>query len=408
MSSDPAPFVPPERYPSPPKNMYYEVPKDPPAPARQQPPPIFPWETHRARPSRVFANDEAQPDPAAFVEPRTESLGQSRAWDEPGEFGATAEPCVTAVSSGGQRSEPVTPVTPTIPTSEANPWTSFTRTNAWDEMPEIGRYVGFLQQRHRGNTSSTSSAGGLRLGGLGMSQESQLGLQESFRRHGSKVTDFPSEVDRPSLPVTPAPIRRPRFWGGGAPGFGDPGDDDDPLLPAAEGVPGQSDWVCAHGLRWHPADCLCDLTNVLRYHKDPVEQLQKLARQQSEVLQRKFGGGPTAAGEWGGGLDGPGPREIPTRSLPLGSEEVRSSMYTAQSVVLSPRPVKPPNPSTSPAQQLLGGERESTPRTAVERALVTPPSYGGAGVVLEKGEEIPDGGAAAALPTEGERDVLET
>jgi len=405
MSSDAAPFVPPERYPSPPRNMYYEVPKEPPAPARQRPPPIFPWEGHRSRPSRVFANDEAQAGPSASEESRTESLGQSRGFDG---SRATAEPSVTAASSGDQKSEPVTPVTPTVHISGSVPWTSFTRTNAWDEVPEIERYVDSLQQKHRRNKSSVSSPGGLRLVGLGMGQEGRQALEDSFQRRGSKVTDFPSEVERPSLPVTPAPIRRPRFWGGGAPGFGDPGEDDDPLLPAAEGVPGQSDWVCVHGIRWHPADCLCDLTNVLRYHKDPVEQLQKLARQQSEVLQRTFGGRPTAAGGEGKTGGGPGGREIPSRPLPFGSEDVGSTMYTAQPVVLSPKPVKPPSYSASPAQQLLGSEGQSTPRTAAETTAIAQLSYGGPGAAFEKGEEVPARGVAAALPTKEERDVLET
>jgi hypothetical protein len=50
-----------------------------------------------------------------------------------------------------------------------------------------------------------------------------------------KLTDFPSELERPSLPVTPAPIRRPSFWGEER--------DADGELPAAEGVPSQEDWV---------------------------------------------------------------------------------------------------------------------------------------------------------------------
>jgi hypothetical protein len=55
------------------------------------------------------------------------------------------------------------------------------------------------------------------------------------RRHSMKLTDFPTELERPSLPVTPAPIRRPSFWGEER--------DEDGELPAAEGVPSQEDWV---------------------------------------------------------------------------------------------------------------------------------------------------------------------
>ena len=50
-----------------------------------------------------------------------------------------------------------------------------------------------------------------------------------------RLTDFPSELERPSLPVTPAPIRRPSFWGEER--------DQEGELPAAEGVPSQEDWV---------------------------------------------------------------------------------------------------------------------------------------------------------------------
>lgn len=50
-----------------------------------------------------------------------------------------------------------------------------------------------------------------------------------------RLTDFPTELERPSLPVTPAPIRRPSFWGEER--------DEQGELPAAEGVPSQEDWV---------------------------------------------------------------------------------------------------------------------------------------------------------------------
>lgn len=53
---------------------------------------------------------------------------------------------------------------------------------------------------------------------------------------GMRVTDFPTEVERPSLPVTPAPIRR-SF----AQASGDEAADEQ--LPIAEGVPKQEDWV---------------------------------------------------------------------------------------------------------------------------------------------------------------------
>ncbi|GJN81170.1 glycogenin glucosyltransferase [Purpureocillium lilacinum] len=62
MSRDVKPFVPPARYPSPPKNMWYEVPQEPPQTQPLQP--IFPWETKQPKPSRAFASEEPETAPA--------------------------------------------------------------------------------------------------------------------------------------------------------------------------------------------------------------------------------------------------------------------------------------------------------------------------------------------------------
>lgn len=50
-----------------------------------------------------------------------------------------------------------------------------------------------------------------------------------------RITDFPTELERPSLPVTPAPVRRTSFWG--------EEQEESAELPAAEGVPKQEEWV---------------------------------------------------------------------------------------------------------------------------------------------------------------------
>ncbi|KAK3686020.1 glycosyltransferase family 8 protein [Podospora appendiculata] len=385
MSSDPAPFVPPERYPSPPKNMWYEVPKEPPAPPRQKPKAIFPWETNRPQASRVFAQQEESVSPVP--ESTAESSGEPKA---PIDAQPPAEPSMTESTSVGQKSEPQTPTTP------SDPWSSFTRTNAWDEVPQISRYVDAIQ-KHRRTRSQGLGFVGLPATGLTKAQEASWGK-------GSKVTDFPSEEDRPSLPVTPAPIRRPRFWGGGAPGISLGGEDDDEQLPAASGVPTQSDWVCVHGIWWTPADCLCDLTNVLHYHKDPVAQLQKLATQQSNLLLQKLGG----SGDTGEDVIGTEGRHIPSRPLPFGSEGVKSPTYGARSsTVLSPKPIKPDSSSSS-VRSIVGDEHdEVTP--AYERPTITvqPPSYQGPGASFEKGEEYATY-ETPAPPTEEEQDVLET
>ena len=54
------------------------------------------------------------------------------------------------------------------------------------------------------------------------------------RRESLIISGFPAQENRPSLPVTPAPILATTFWGD------DRGED----LPPAEGVPDQAEWVC--------------------------------------------------------------------------------------------------------------------------------------------------------------------
>jgi glycogenin glucosyltransferase len=53
------------------------------------------------------------------------------------------------------------------------------------------------------------------------------------RRESLLLTDFPTAIERPSLPVTPAPRRRSTFWG----------EEREQGMPPAEGVPNQADWV---------------------------------------------------------------------------------------------------------------------------------------------------------------------
>lgn len=202
MSSDPTPFKAPERYPDPPKNMYYEVPK---TPTYQKPAPIFPWEKDAPKPTRVFPEDNI-----GLV---TEGLGGSDSASVPGVEGKDKTPTT------------VTPTTPIVSISPADPWQTYTRGNAWDDVPEIERYIGNLQKNRKGNIQVLQGYGS------GIEQVSSPGA----RRHSMRLTDFPSELERPSLPVTPAPIRRPSFWGGER--------DKEGELPAAEGVPSQEDWV---------------------------------------------------------------------------------------------------------------------------------------------------------------------
>lgn len=197
MSSDRTPFKAPERYPEPPKGMYYEVPK---TPTYQKPAPIFPWEKDAPKPTRVFDDD---PD-----------------YNRPKSSGSTI---------ADENDEPSTPTTRVASVTPADLWQSFNlRGNVWDDIPEIERYIGALQRNRKGNIQVLQGYGS------GIPQTSSLG----GRRPSMKLTDFPTELERPSLPVTPAPVRRPSFWGRERDAEGE--------LPAAEGVPAQEEWVNLH------------------------------------------------------------------------------------------------------------------------------------------------------------------
>lgn len=226
----------------------------------------------------------------------------------------------------GSKSEPQTPI---IKITPSNPWTTFPRLNAWDDVPEICRYVDGLQ-KHRRVKSQDALAGSPRPLSPGFAAGDGAKPRVMMR-----LTDFPSEVERPSLPVTPAPVRRPSYFGEDASEPGWDGSGNQPL-PAAEGVPAQTEWVCVHGRRWGPADCPCNSADVAKRRKNPAEQLQKLAKQQSEAILRKLGGeveGPQSTTS----------REIPSRPLPFGSDSVKPAAFVAQPLppsVLSPQPAK--------------------------------------------------------------------
>lgn len=232
MSRDTAPFVPPERYPSPPRDMGYQFP-----PHYVKPKAIFPWEINQEAPTRVFAEDAYRQEAGSSSGHTGEPLAPSSS-----EGQTPAESSVTETSPTKPQEEPPTPISSTVSVPPSDPWSSFTRTNAWDEVPEIERYVGTLQKHTRSRSLKSP-------GIIGLPSQGGDALEGELVQRGSKLTDFPSEAERPSLPVTPAPMRRPKFWGGGgAPGTHED-EDEETLLPAAEGVPEQSDWVRVHGSR---------------------------------------------------------------------------------------------------------------------------------------------------------------
>jgi len=215
-STDPQPFQPPRSYPDPPKDMWFEVPKEKPR-SHEKPPPIFPWEEREVpTPSRTFVEDPAPSPP-----PQPES--------PPFEMADEFE--VTASGSSDHR-----PVTPTIKIQE-EPWAKFgtVNRNAWDEVEGIDQYVRAFSSWQKTRSKSQDLTQHQQEQVMSPTNEpSAVELVDRVRkrRESLLLTDFPSAIERPSLPVTPAPRRRSTFWG----------EEREEGMPAAEGVPDQADW----------------------------------------------------------------------------------------------------------------------------------------------------------------------
>ncbi|GFF28813.1 glycogenin-1 [Aspergillus udagawae] len=217
MSEDQRLFQPPASYPEAPKNMWYQVPDTKPEPEKVKQ--IFPWETRAPKPTRVFLEDQ----------PSTVSMESASA--------STREEYKSSVGSG-------TSWTAEEPSTAT--WETYSRSNAWDEVPEIHKYIQSIQHGRKAKVQVIS-------GGPSPGTEASSWRTTDHGPMGMRVTDFPTEVERPSLPVTPAPIRR---------SFGQASGDEttDEQLPIAEGVSKQEDW-------------------------NPLARLEELCRRQSEVLE---------------------------------------------------------------------------------------------------------------------------
>jgi glycogenin glucosyltransferase len=294
MSEETKLFTPPAKYPDPPKDMYYQVPEK--APVAPKPKPIFPWEATARKATRVFPVEQPEPQPQPEPEP------------EPGDTkSAAATPHEGSPSPDQGRATPAMGVE----------WQTYG--NAWDDMPEIERYVQAFAQYRRAPVQvlhQTPLASG--------SKDILSPAAETPRRLSMKLTDFPTEIERPSLPVTPAPIRRPTFWGEERDQLGQ--------LPGAEGVPKQEEWVRRFSsypnLQFpsHPP-----LPRVLIWRcqfcgkQNPVVKLEELQRRQSEVIQT----GSQAQ-----------PNEIPDRQMP-GSKDAAAAAAASDRGAPSTQHVKP-------------------------------------------------------------------
>jgi glycogenin glucosyltransferase len=241
-------FHAPRAYPEPPKDMWYQVPETKPTPT-VPPKPIFPWEKERRQPkaTRVFAEDlppEPTPAPAIAAPAPIHAFstmhysGNSGEWSGEEAKGVTGPPRVSSPQTSDEQ------------------WQTFQQnsTNAWDTVPGIDTYVRAIidAQARRGKPQIIQPFGepdAVRLPGAG----------RKGRRESLIITDFPSAVDRPSLPVTPAPIRRPTFWGEEKV--------PDSVLPKAEGVPDQTEWVCPQ----------CGFSSVRAEHFYPARHPSSIA-----------------------------------------------------------------------------------------------------------------------------------
>lgn len=312
------------KYPEAPKDMYYQVPSKP--SKAEKPKPIFPWEEHAPKPTRVFP-DERPPSPEPEAEP--EPVVADRTLSDASESSEVTRESRSSTNS----------------MSESDPWNSYTRTNAWDAMPEIERYVQAFSQARKGKVQVIHQAAPP---SETASQPSLSPTAATERRPSMKLTDFPTEVERPSLPVTPAP-RRPSFWGEER--------DDAGELPAAEGVPKQQDWVSRFSSYPQPkfastaSPPLSPPSRVLYWRcqfcgkQNPVQRLEELQRRQSEVLQT----GPELRA-----------KELPRREMP--GSAVDTAAVAAEATAKAPSSGKPT------ATDL---EREEVPGSSVDTAAVT-------------------------------------
>lgn len=363
-------FEPPASYPEPPKDMWYKVPER--APPQPKPKPIFPWEANAPKATRVFPRSREPSPPAqpkeAEVKPQAPSTvtaatstGSTQEqqpasqpppppepprhifpWEEKAPKATRVFPQENRpeVATKPRQDSDVTQAAPvatdtTAPTTnsvappqqtEATFDVFRASVNAWDDMPEIARYMesvnrprkAKIQVLHHIPSETISTTG-----------EIITSPPSGERRQSTRLTDFPTEVERPSLPVTPAPIRRPMFWSGERDQAGD--------LPIAEGVPTQDQWVRRFSSYVWPdlnASRLREIKGILHFQcqhcgkQNPVAKLEEFSRRQSEIM--------------GGDHSLESAKTPPKRDMP--ESKTREEVEEATEKALAPKPKEPPKP----------------------------------------------------------------
>lgn len=305
MTTDRKFFQPPSSYPPPPINLGYELPERDPSIKHS-----FPWEEKPAKPTRVF--------------PEVQRPSSSE----------SAAPTATATSN---KAGDASPAAPTVQATPSEPFATFSQTNAWDEIPEIQRYIAnqpqYRRRAHQLQVLLHKTKTGLKGSDSGPSPSAEGPSTEAQHRRPSLVlTDFPTEFERPSLPVTPAPVRRPSFWGQERDAAG--------ALPQAEGVPDQSQW-------------------------DPTAKLLELQRRQSEILSA--------------GLTSPKgnipDRSVPKSSVPLPDEGPKTSPSRTAPSHLPPQLEEPqatPSVSLQPEAPEAEVTRTEQPKTPEPETVKEP------------------------------------
>lgn len=243
-------------------------------------PEIMPLSMPETKPA---SKSEGKPERQPVPEPESEPESQSVPELEPSEI------TTSATTGDDEENESVSPTTPVArgPPPPPADFASYVRTNVWDEHPGISQYMAKVEERRRARLklllpqSQPPDSGSAPVAESVTSPPLEADPSQPpviKKRPGLRLTDFPTEFERPSLPVTPAAVRRPSFWGAERDEAGD--------LPPAEGVPDQTDW-------------------------DPDEKLSELARRQSEVLEK----GPVTSDPLSPGGGDTETKDIPDREV---------------------------------------------------------------------------------------------